>query len=293
MDELNRPAAPVEAAKAIAKTAAKRALDVVFGTKVALLRATGAIDFPVPPNHSIRVTSSSTVRHYYESGLTTLLPIVTAAMTFGVDFDKSVAVLDFGCGVGRQLLHLGRRFPKVAAHGCDVNHDSIAYVNRAFPAVAAHVNKFDPPLPFEAGSFDLIYSVSTFSHFSEDDAVIWLNELKRVARPGGLLCLTFNGFTGLSRSHARGVRLDYSAKQLLADGIWFDADDAAFRAAKAAEAVSEFSGTLIGIPRLYGETHYTPERFSAVAEAQQLAVLAVLPGVIDGYQDLIVLRCPA
>lgn len=290
MDELNRPA--VSPAKTLAKTAGKRVLDVAFGTKVALLRMTGAVDFPVPPNHSIRVTSSSTVRHYYESGLTTLLPIVTAAMTFGVDFDRPAAVLDFGCGVGRQLLHLGRMFPKVVAHGCDVNHDSIQYMNKTFPNVKAKVNQFDPPLPFDAGGFDMIYSVSTFSHFSQSDAVIWLNELKRVAKPGGLLCLTFNGVMALGRSHARGVRLDYSAEQLLADGVWFDADDAVFNAAKAAEAVSEFSGTLIGITRLYGEMHYSPAKFSSIAEQQDLEVLAVLPGIIDRYQDLIVLRCP-
>jgi ubiquinone/menaquinone biosynthesis C-methylase UbiE len=254
---------------------------------------TGAVDFPVPPNHSIRVTSSSTIRHYYESGLTTLLPIVTAAMSCGADFERPINVLDFGCGVGRQLLHLGRMYPGVTAYGCDVNQDSIAYIKRTFPAVKASVNSFDPPLPFDAGMFDVIYSVSTFSHFSQPDAIAWLNELKRVARPGGLLCLTFNGVTSLGRSHERGVRQDFSAEKLLADGVWFDADDQAFQAAKTAEAASQFSGTMIGITRLYGEMHYAPDTFAALAQQQQLEVLLILPGIIDRYQDLIVLRCPS
>ncbi len=286
------PPSPLLAGKAMARSAAKRVLDIGFGAKVALLRMTGAVDFPVPPNHSLRVTSSATVRHYYESGLTTLLPIVTAAMTHGADFDAPIRALDFGCGVGRQLLHLGRMFPAVVAHGCDVNHDSIGYLQKTFPGVTAAVNSFDPPLPYPDAGFDVVYSVSTFSHFAEADAVLWLAELKRVTRPGGLLCLTFNGATALRRSHERGQRQDYSAAQLTRDGVWFDADDRAFQAAKAAEAASEFASTLIGITRLYGEMHYAPAAFAALAEVQGLAVLANLPGIIDRYQDLLVLRRP-
>jgi hypothetical protein len=61
--------------KAIAKSSEKRAIDVYFSGKCAVLRAFGVIDFPVPPNHNLRTTSSHSVRHYYESGLTTFLPI--------------------------------------------------------------------------------------------------------------------------------------------------------------------------------------------------------------------------
>jgi SAM-dependent methyltransferase len=276
--------------KALAKTAAKRAIDVGFAARVALLRAIGVVDFPVPPNTSLRTTSSTSVRHYYESGLTTLLPIITVAMREGLDFDQPVRVLDFGCGVGRQLLQLDRLFPAAEIHGCDVNHRSIAYVAKTFPRVKAVVNSFDPPLPYAAGSFDLIYSVSTFSHFAESDARLWLAELKRVARPGGLLCLTFNGLTSLERAHEKGMRQDYSGDRLMAEGRWFDADATAFDAKKTEEAASEFGSTLIGIPRLYWEMHYAPAVFAGLAEAEGFSVVATLPGIIDRYQDLLVLR---
>jgi SAM-dependent methyltransferase len=279
-------------AKALARSTAKRALDIAFAAKVALLRMTGAVDFPVPPNHSLRVTSSTSVRHYYESGLTTLLPIITAAMGEGLDVERPFRVLDFGCGVGRQLLHLGRLFPAAEVYGCDVNHDSIAYVKRTFPRVQAVVNSFDPPLPYAAGTFDLVYSVSTFSHFAEADARLWLAELKRVAKPGGLLCLTFNGVTSLERAHARGMRQEFSGERLLEEGRWFDADAADFAAKKAEEAASEFGSSLIGIPRLYWEMHYAPAVFAGLAAAAGFEVLKTLPGIIDRYQDLLVLRAP-
>jgi SAM-dependent methyltransferase len=280
-------------ARAVAKTAAKRALDLAFGARVAALRGLGVIDFPVPPNHSLRITSSTTVRHYYETGLTTLLPIVTAAMTHGADFETPLKVLDFGCGVGRQLLHLDRMFPNVEAHGCDVNHDSVRYVQQTFPRVKASVNAFDPPLPYEDHRFDLINSVSTFSHFSQADAVGWLQELRRVVRPSGLLCLTYNAGTALGRSHARGARTDYTLDRLKTDGVWFDADEPAFAATKAEEEVSAFACSLIGITLLYGEMHYAPEVFARLAADQGFTVLSNLPGIIDRYQDMLVLRAPS
>lgn len=49
------------------KALAHRVLDVVFGLKVAALKAAGIVDFPLPPSHNIRTTSSHTIRHYYES----------------------------------------------------------------------------------------------------------------------------------------------------------------------------------------------------------------------------------
>ena len=277
-------------ARALAKTAAKRAIDLGFAARVAVLRSLGIVDFPVPPNTSLRVTSSTSVRHYYESGLTTLLPIITVAMREGLDVDQPVRILDFGCGVGRQLLHLDRLYPAAEIHGCDVNHRSVAYVAKTFPRVKAVVNSFDPPLPYAAASFDLIYSVSTFSHFAEPDARLWLAELKRVAKPGGLLCLTFNGVTSLQRAHEKGMRQGYSGEQLLAEGRWFDADAEAFAAIKSAEAASEFGSSLIGVPRLYWEMHYAPAVFAGLAEAEGFSVVATLPGIIDRYQDLLVLK---
>ena len=93
------------AIKFLLKTVVKALIDKYQAVKVALLRAMGVIDFPVPPNSRMRGTSSSTIRHYYESGLTTTLPIVTAAYIEGLDLRSPAEVLDFGCGVGRQLLH--------------------------------------------------------------------------------------------------------------------------------------------------------------------------------------------
>lgn len=276
--------------KAVAKSAAKRAIDVYFSAKTGLLRAFQVIDFPVPPNHNLRTTSSTTIRHYYESGLTTLMPIVTSALTFGARLDEPINVLDFGCGVARQLLHLTRLYPNVHAYGCDVNDDAIAFMQRAYPGVQTYSNSFDPPLSYDNGTFDLVYSVSIFSHLSEKDAQLWLAELRRVAKPDAILCLTFNSFTSLASSHRRGYRLQCTAERLQESGFWFDADESKFELVKAAESVLKFGANMIGITRIYGEMYYSPERARALFENSGFEVLAIVPGVIDRLQDLAVVR---
>ena len=160
------------ALKLLLKTLAKASLDKYQSVKVTLLRAMGVVDFPVPPNSRMRGTSSNTIRHYYESGLTTSLPIMTAAYIEGLNLRASADVLDFGCGVGRQLLHFKRNFPNLKLHACDVNNRSIEFMRSAYPNVDSYTSEFLPPLKYPDLKFDLIYSVSIFSHINIRDQSI-------------------------------------------------------------------------------------------------------------------------
>ncbi len=276
--------------KIIAKSTAKRGIDVYFASKVAVLRAMGVVDFPVPPNSRLRRTSSLTLRHYYESGLTTMMPILTAARMFGADLDQPLNVLDFGCGVARQLLQLTRNYPNVKAFACDANPDNIKHVRNAFPKVDVYANAFDPPLWYEDDTFDLVYSVSTFSHFSPDDARLWLRELRRVTKPNGLLCLTVNSTTSIDWVHRRGLQLDYTKEKLLQDGYWFQVDAAAWHKRKAEDAVTTFGSGTVAEPRPTGNMYYSPQYAKEFFEAAGLEFLALAPGVIDRMQDLVVSR---
>jgi len=283
----------VDAIKTIAKTTAKRGIDIYFASKVALLRAMGIVDFPVPPNSRLRRTSSLTLRHYYESGLTTMMPILTAARMFGVDLDQPVNVLDFGCGVARQLLQLTRNYPNVHAFACDANPDNVKHVKRAFPKVEVYANPFDPPLKYADDTFDLVYSVSTFSHFSPDDARLWLQELRRVTKPNGLLCLTINSTTSLDWAHRRGQHLNYTKEKLLQDGFWYRVDEAAWHKAKAADAITTFGSATAAETRPTGDMHFSPAYAKQFFESAGLEFIALAPGVIDRMQDLTVSRKPA
>jgi SAM-dependent methyltransferase len=277
--------------KARATGIAKTIIDIYFSTKCSVLRGLGVIDFSLPANHILRRTSSLTIRHYYESGLTTLLPIVTSAIACGVDMDRPVRVLDFACGAGRQLMQLLRLYPNVQAHACDIRADAIASLQRLYPKANLYANSFDPPLRYADGTFDLVYSVSVFSHLSESDARLWLRELRRVAKPGGILCLTFNSYTSLAIYHRRGEFLDTSAEKLEAIGQLFAAEDqAGFEVYMAKEVALGFGNP--GMLRASGDMFYSPGRARSLMEECGLEVQAMLPGVIDRFQDLAVIRRP-
>jgi len=282
----------LDRSRAIAKSTAKRGIDVYFAAKCSLLRAFGIIDFPVPPNHCLRRTSSLTIRHYFESGITTMMPIMTAARMYGVDLDQPVNVLDFGCGVARQLLQLTRNYPNVHARACDAHPDNVRYIRRAFPNVDSYANSFDPPLKYADNTFDLVYSVSTFSHFSFEDAKLWLKELRRITAPDGLLCLTFNSYTSLDWSHKRGYVVEYTAERLKKDEFWYSVDEAAWYKRKAEEAVSSFGSNTAGATRPTGDMFFSPEYMRTFVESAGLKLEAIAPGVIDRMQDLAVIRKP-
>jgi ubiquinone/menaquinone biosynthesis C-methylase UbiE len=275
----------------LSKKIAKFFIDKAQWIEVKFLTAFGVIDFKVPPNSSMRESSSTNIRHYYESGLTTTLPIVTAAYIEGLDLRQPAEVLDFGCGVGRQLLQLARRYPKLNLHACDVNGRSIAYLKRAYPKIDSYANEFSPPLKFSDSKFDLILSVSIFSHLSIKDNPIWLKELARVTRPGGLCCLTILG------SHAMGLHAPASSgpfasdqrKQLEEQGFLFqNYERPDFQ--RAAAELWDKGNTLQLIKEEYGNT-YLSERFIRENwDNGDFELRQFIPGIIDQQQDLVVLK---
>lgn len=262
-----------------AKRRVLAALDVAQDVLLAPLRALGAEPFPIPPVSAMRRTTSRWLFHYYHSGLTTYLPIATAALREGVDLTTPLRVLDFGVGAARQLLHFRRHFPQPEYHACDVDPALVAFVARAYPGVQVAVNGPIPPLVWPDGHFDMIYGVSVFSHLSPGSQAAWLSELFRVTRPGGACLLTTEGWTALSRvARTTGIAEATLAGEMRSVGT-------AFRPYAA-------GSTPTGVGGDYGSTLLSPEHVAARWPGSGFRVVAILPGIVNRRQDLVVLRKP-
>jgi ubiquinone/menaquinone biosynthesis C-methylase UbiE len=124
---------------------------------------------------------------------------VTIARFYGIKFDSTTKILDFGCGVGRQLMPLTDHFPDAQYFALDVDRSHIEFIRKSHPADDADVNGFMPPLKYADGEMDLVYSVSTFSHFELPTQSAWLAELFRVTKPGGLVLPTIEGAWALAK----------------------------------------------------------------------------------------------
>ncbi|MDP9180158.1 MAG: class I SAM-dependent methyltransferase [Chloroflexota bacterium] len=108
-------------------------------------------------------------------------------------------LLDFGCSSGRVVRVLAAAYPDVEWYGCDPNPDAIRWGRENLPGVQFTVSSGDPPLAmYLDGMFDVVFAISIWSHFAENAALRWLNEMHRLVRPGGLLIMTTHGLRSIA-----------------------------------------------------------------------------------------------
>jgi SAM-dependent methyltransferase len=101
--------------------------------------------------------------------------------------------LDFGSGAGRISRHLLANAEVVELEGVDVDPLLVAWTERHLPA--ARFRRIDPvpPTPFPDGRFDVVVSVSVFTHFDEEPGDRWAAEMARLLRPGGIFVVSTHG----------------------------------------------------------------------------------------------------
>jgi len=108
----------------------------------------------------------------------------------GMKLEDAQRVLDFGCGCGRTVRWFLDRAGKTEFHGVDVDAEATSWCTAHHPAGRFTANDPYPPLPYAGDYFDVIYCVSVFTHLNEAMQNVWLKELNRILKPGGILLLT-------------------------------------------------------------------------------------------------------
>jgi SAM-dependent methyltransferase len=102
-------------------------------------------------------------------------------------------VLDFGCGAGRTLRHFLTEAERAEFWGVDIDSVSIDLLQQTVcPPLHVATSSYAPPLVFDSSSFDLVWSISVFTHLT-NNSIPWLLELHRVLKPGALLIATYMG----------------------------------------------------------------------------------------------------
>lgn len=148
----------------------------------------------IPPDAlRLRVTGSADLASFEEVGRLICDDVLDAMAMYRIGLAADSHVLDFGSGCGRVLRHFAPQCSAARIDGADIDEEAIAWCRGNFPAsVAFHHNTEWPPLPFEDARFDLIYSISVFTHLPEAMQLAWLAELSRVAKPGAWLLLSIH-----------------------------------------------------------------------------------------------------
>jgi len=236
----------------------------------------GAPDYlPIPPTRLRALIWGPTadLRTFFKSedNWRRIPKLIELLTDHGVKVDQLQAILDFGCGCGRDIRQFFRlkNLVRAKVYGTDINAEQISWCRRNLTFADFSMNGPEPPLTYNTGQFDLIYNYSVFTHLSESQQKSWMQELSRVLRPGGYLMLTVCGDSYLHELNETQVE-QYRAGYLIVR-----------------------NADLAGIPADYGKcAAYHPQAYVTDKLATDFEVVRLLPGVatIPGSMDQYLLK---
>lgn len=163
-------------------------------------------DIVVPPPDIIFLTQGHREPDVYlrsvPRGVYKLKQVLAEA---GIPLEKMRTILDFGCGSGRLIRGLYADDPTRKIYGADYNEELIAWAKQNLPGDITFIkNEFDPPLPIEDNTIDLVYLVSVFTHLPLDSQDKWLAEFKRILKKDGILIISLHGMAYLYEFRSNG-----------------------------------------------------------------------------------------
>jgi SAM-dependent methyltransferase len=234
-----------------------------------LLRLQGLVP-AIPSAHlQIRV-SGGFDGNFFWNGNHFINDMEKALAAQGKSFEQFEKILDFGVGCGRVLIPLSFRVAPHRLYGTDIDPEAIAWFSDNYPQFGQlNCNPHLPPLQFADEQFDLIFSVSVFTHLPEEMQFAWLEELRRVVKPGGYLLLSFHG--------------DFSTQRTSNPNIIQATQQKGFHYVASEQVMVE------GLPTFYQNTFHTPE-YIRQEWGKYFEVLTTIPQGIGQNQDLAVLR---
>lgn len=230
----------------------------------------------IPAENIIRVGGQ--VETFDKTGKLVLDYLVKELNNNDYNFDDCSNALDLGCGCGRVSLHFIEEFPNIRLFACDVDHSSINILPKDRFNLVPIVNLARPPLPYLNNYFDLIFSVSVWTHLNETLQYEWLDELNRILSPDGVALVTIASYHTLAIHRKRKLQhaLKTSDVELGEKGfVFFPQNQTADRSWPGTED--------------YGLTMHS-QKYIEAYWSKHIKVVKVVPGGIAGGQDIVILK---
>jgi SAM-dependent methyltransferase len=227
---------------------------------------------PLPSPDNLKRVAAATHNSFILDGSTFYAKLDGLTRRYlGKPLDDVGPVLDWGVGCGKMV----RYFPKQrrkSVWGVDIDPVNIKWCSEHVAGINFSTVKKLPPMKLPASHFELIYGNSVFTHLREQDQFHWLDELRRIVKPDGLVAVTIHGaisFALLCWFEA------YSLLSLLNNGM------------RIAETYNQDLGEF-GKDIYYDVAHthqYVIDRWS-----EHFDVLNIIDGYGDGNLAMVILR---
>jgi 2-polyprenyl-3-methyl-5-hydroxy-6-metoxy-1,4-benzoquinol methylase len=102
--------------------------------------------------------------------------------------DRSVSILDIGCGYG-SLLHTLRKMGYTDISGLDGSREQVEVAHQLGLDCVRHGDLAEELADTNDAVWDVITAIDVLEHFSKDEILVLLDTIHRVLKPGGLLIL--------------------------------------------------------------------------------------------------------
>jgi cyclopropane fatty-acyl-phospholipid synthase-like methyltransferase len=161
----------------------------------------------------------------------------------------------------------------------------------------AAITSVHPPTPYHDNAFDMIVSISVFTHLNEQSQDEFLSELHRISGPNAYLFLTVHGETALTRALqedairamlAVDTQLFLEAQEKFWKGKYAFILQQGHLTVNSDEKEEMESGKIINEPFEYGIT-FIPEQYIRSHWSQWFEICDYRHGALHSFQDIVVL----
>jgi SAM-dependent methyltransferase len=140
----------------------------------------------------VRVANTPQLVNFRVTGLQ-MFSQFAAAIGRHADASTIDTMLDWGCGCGRITPYFVKYSGIGQIHACDIDVESISFCREHLSGATFRTIAPYPPTSYEDAMFDLVTGYSVMTHLTRETQSAWLQELRRILRPGALCLLTLHG----------------------------------------------------------------------------------------------------
>ncbi|MGA7386139.1 MAG: class I SAM-dependent methyltransferase [Methylocella sp.] len=165
----------------------------IVGTDVRLSRIQKWVPIPTDDLIHFVVGPGNNIPQFLATGAADLKSIETLLAEARFELKSGSRILDWGCGCGRVARHWEGHAGDIDLYGCDINDRLVIWCKENIPFGSFTRSELIPPLPYPDNYFDLLYGISVLTHLLFDTQYLWMAEIWRLLKPGGIAILTAHG----------------------------------------------------------------------------------------------------